>query len=81
MQELISYHGASQDSHRRDSPGGGGVSLNRFPPGSCLPSDQKLLFSPPPRTLIFLNLDKGSRLKGCIEFLEQGILITVSRSA
>ncbi len=40
------YQGASQDSHLRDWPGGGGDSLNKYPVGSCLPSAQKLSFGP-----------------------------------
>lgn len=59
---LHTHQGASQDSHLRDWPGGGGVSLNRYPVGSCLPSAQKLSLGPADLLRIFLRAVGESRL-------------------
>lgn len=61
-----SHQGASQDSHLRDWPGGGGVSLNKYPVGSCLPSAQKLSLGPAALLRMFCRAVGESRLRNGI---------------
>ena len=63
---LQPHQGASQDSHLRDWPGGGGVSLNRYPVGSCLPSAQKLSLGPAALLRMFCRAVGESRLRNGI---------------
>lgn len=59
------HQGPSHDSHLRGVPSGGGVSPNRLPPGSCLPSAKKLPPPPLPRVLPRRATKEGTRRRSC----------------